>query len=73
MTMAAPEKGPGAVTPETLGRVAAELVGTPLSDKDRAAVADLLQGLWADTAAVRGMDLGEAEPALVYNPAEGEP
>jgi hypothetical protein len=71
--MTTPAKGPGAVAPDTLARMAAELVGTPVSDKDRPAVAELLQSLWADTAAVRRMDLGEAEPAFHYDPAEGQP
>ncbi len=68
--MAAPE--PAKVTPETVARMAAEVVGTPVKDKDRPPVADLLGSLQADMAALRAMNVGTAEPAFLYDAAEAE-
>ncbi len=71
--MPAPERPAAAkVAPETIGRVAEEVVRVPLTDKDRTAVANQVQALLGDMAAMLTLDVGENEPALVYDPAEAE-
>ncbi len=57
---------------ETIQRMAAELIGQPLSEKDAASVASLLKSLGADMQAFRAMEVAENEPSVVYNPAETE-
>jgi hypothetical protein len=56
------------VTPDTIGRVAEEIVRVPVAEKDRKAVADLLHSLMGDMAALDALDVGETEPALIYRP-----
>jgi hypothetical protein len=69
--MPAPERpAPQKVKPDTIGRMAAEIVRVPLNDQARKAVADLLQSLMGDMAALYAFDVGENEPAIVYDPAE---
>jgi hypothetical protein len=70
--MSAPETAPPKVSAETIARMAAEIVGTPVAARDRAAVADMLQSLAADMAAVKRMNVGSTEPATVYDPAESD-
>ena len=57
---------------ETIQRMAAEIVGQPLTEQDATAVVGLLKALDGDMAAFRAMEVGENEPAIVYNPAEFE-
>jgi hypothetical protein len=71
MALADPEPA-RKITPETIARMADELVGTPLKEKDRKAVAELLQSLAADMTALRALNVGENEPATIYDPAEAE-
>jgi hypothetical protein len=69
--MPAPERpAPPKVTPDTIGRMAEKIVRIPVNEKDRKAVADLLQSLMGDMAALYALDVGENEPATVYDPAE---
>ena len=63
---------PPKVSPNTLGRMAEEIVRLPLNDKSRQAVANLLPSLLADMAALYALDLGENELATLYDPAEAE-
>jgi hypothetical protein len=65
-------QSPPKVTPETVGRLSAEVVGTPVDEKYRKAVAEMLQALAADLAALRRLDVGAAEPAFVFDPAEAD-
>jgi hypothetical protein len=60
------------ITPETLARMADELLGASLKEKERKAIAELLQSLYGDMAALRAVAVGEEEPATVYDAAEGE-
>jgi hypothetical protein len=53
--------------------MAEEIVRVPVHAKDRKAVADLLQSLMGDMAALYVFDVGENEPATVYDPAEAGP
>ena len=69
--MAPPDpRSPSPVTPETIARMAGEIVKIPVKDKDHRAVADLLQSLAADMTGLRRLHVGEAEPAFVYDAAE---
>jgi hypothetical protein len=61
---------PDKPSPETLARVADELVGVPLADTRPEAVAGLLDTLIAEMAPLRAMDVGSAEPAAIYDPSE---
>jgi len=71
--MPAPAPGPTPpITPETVARMVTELVGTPVAESDRRAVADMLQSLAADMAGLRALDVGAAEPAFLYDAAEAE-
>jgi hypothetical protein len=70
---ASERQAPPKVTPDTLGRMAAEIVRVPLKEKDRKAVAELLQSLMGDMAALHAFDVGENEPATVYDPVEAPP
>jgi hypothetical protein len=71
--MPAPERpAPPKVTPDTIGRVAEEVVRVPVNEKGRRAVAELLSSLMDDMAALHTLDVGENEPATVYDPAEAE-
>lgn len=54
------------LSPELIGLVAAELIGAPLPERDRKPVADLLNGLMAEMSAMRSLDVGETEPAVIY-------
>jgi hypothetical protein len=65
--------GPAArVTADTLAHMSAEIVGTPVKEKDRPAVADLLNALAADMKAMYAANVGDAEPAVTYDAAEAE-
>ena len=69
--MPAPQRpAPPKFTPDLIGRMAAEIVRVPVQEKDRKAVADLLQSLMGDMAALYAFDVGANEPASVYDPAE---
>lgn len=61
---------PAKITPETIARMAEEIVGTPVKEKERQAVVDVLQSLAADMAALRAMSVGTAEPATLYDAGE---
>ncbi len=54
------------VTRETLVRMEAELVGRAVPDGEEAAVVEMLNFLAGDLAALKALDVGEIEPALVY-------
>ena len=51
---------------ETLVRVADELLGIPLSEADRKAVAELVGNLSVEMHRMRAMSIGEVEPATIY-------
>ena len=71
--MATPDpEGPAKVSPETVGRMAREVVATPVAEKDRKAAAEVVQALAGEMAALRAMPVGEAEPATVYDAGETE-
>jgi hypothetical protein len=61
---------PPRITPDTIARMAGEVVGTPVQEKHLLAVAGLLQSLAAEMTALRAMNVGAAEPAFVYDAAE---
>lgn len=66
--MAAPDSKPAPIiSPVTIGRMASEIVGTPVPEAERPAVAGLLQALAADMTAFRAMNVGVTEPALLYD------
>jgi hypothetical protein len=53
--------------------MSAEVVHVSLKEKDRKAVADLLQSLAEDMTALRTLNVGENEPASLYGAVEVEP
>jgi hypothetical protein len=55
-----------AISTETIVRAARELVGSPLPEVDRPAVAELVANLLDEMSALRAFDVGEAEPIGVY-------
>ncbi len=57
--MATPQK----ITAETLSRMAEEMLALRLGQRDAQAAAGLLGALAGDMAALRAMNVGEAEPA----------
>ena len=61
-----------AIAPDTLGRVAEEILDVPLKEAERKGLAELAGFLAADMAACRRMKVGEAEPALIYDPSEAQ-
>lgn len=61
------------VSPESINRVAVEIVRFPIASAHQAAVAGLLNALAADMQAFRKMDLEKVEPATTYAAAEGQP
>lgn len=65
-----PTPPPTKVTAETIAQMSAELVGVPIKEKERPAVAELLNSLAADMASFRAMDVKTAEPALIYDAGE---
>jgi hypothetical protein len=69
--MAADREPARKLAPETVARMADEVVAVPLDDKDRKAVVEMLQSLAADMAALRAFGVGDNEPATVYD-AEAE-
>ena len=54
-------------SPETLARVADELVGVPLAEQRFEAIAGLLSAILAEMAPMRAIDVGNAEPATIYD------
>jgi len=58
------------VTPETVNRMAVEVVGVSIDAKHRQAIAELLQALAVDMAALKRLDVGAAEPAFVFDAGE---
>jgi hypothetical protein len=58
------------VTPETVARMATELVGTRVAEKERKAAADMLQAILTEMTALRRMDVGSAEPAFTFEAGE---
>ena len=63
---------PARIAPETVARMADEVVGTPIKEADRPRLLDELQFLAGDMVALKAMKVGPAEPALVYDAAEAE-
>ena len=55
---------------ETIERMAEELLATPLGRQQQEAVAALLGGLTSEMAAMRAMEIGNTEPAAVYDASE---
>ena len=55
---------------ETIARMAEELLGVPLGEQRREAVAALLAGLTSEMAAMRAMEIGNTEPATVYDASQ---
>lgn len=51
----------------SLAALAEQLAGLELPEKDRAAVAAMLESLSGDMQAMRRMDVGVAEPATTYD------
>jgi hypothetical protein len=64
---------PVRIKEETIAGMAVEIVRTPIAEKDRKAVTDMVEHLAADMTAMRRLNVGEAEPALVYAPTEERP
>ena len=71
MTKPASEPRPS-VSADTISRMATEVVGTTLPETDRKAVADLLQSLLTEMAALRTMDVGVSEPATLFDAGESQ-
>jgi hypothetical protein len=61
------------VAPETLQHMQSDLACGPLLEADRREVAELLTSLLAEMQAMRDLDVGETEPALVYQAGEARP
>ncbi len=57
----------------TVGPMARQLLGSPLTEADAAAAAGMLNALAVDMRAFRKLPLGDEEPATTYAAAEGEP
>ncbi|MFH1924810.1 MAG: hypothetical protein ABIP48_33590 [Planctomycetota bacterium] len=55
---------------ETIARMTEELLGTPVDRRQHEAVAALLGGLISEMAAMRAMEIGNVEPATVYDASE---
>ena len=58
------------VNPGTIFRMSTEIVGTPVNESDRQAVADVLSSLAADMGPFRALDFDAFEPATTYDSAE---
>ena len=54
------------VSPETVVRMGAELVGHAVGDEDLRAVAALLSGLLSEMGSMRAMEIHDTEPATTY-------
>ncbi len=57
---------PKKLSPETLARIADELVRTPVAEQELEAVAALLGALASEMAPMRAMEVGNAELATIY-------
>ncbi|MFH1924566.1 MAG: hypothetical protein ABIP48_32335 [Planctomycetota bacterium] len=55
---------------DTIARMAEELLATPVGRRHLEAVAALLAGLTSEMAAMRAMEIGNVEPATVYDASE---
>ena len=55
------------ISPETVGTMAREWIGIPLTEDDCRQVAQMLQSLGQETAALRQSELGDIDPAPVYD------
>jgi hypothetical protein len=56
------------VAPDTIVRMEAELVRSPVAEEDLEAVAGLLSGLVSEMAPMRAMETDDSEPATTYDP-----
>ena len=56
--------------PELIERMAAEVVATPVPERDRQAVADLVSALFTEMQPLRRMNVGTDEPATRYDAGE---
>jgi hypothetical protein len=56
-------------TPESVRQQARDMLGINLPEKDLPAVVGLLNGLAADMQAMQAMSVGDAEPAVIYQPS----
>jgi hypothetical protein len=54
------------LSPETILHMAAELLGTPISEEDAHSLATILGALATDMDAMRKMELADSEPATLY-------
>ena len=61
------------ITAGTVSGIAVEILGTPLSEADAAAVEGMLNALVADMQALRKLPVGDEEPATTYAAIEGQP
>ena len=61
---------PQKLSTETIARMAGELNGTPMKDRDVQPVVDLLGSLLEEFSPMRNMDVGSSEPATVYDASE---
>ena len=59
-------KSAPAISPTTIDRAARELVGGELPAADQKAVAELTANLFGEMASLRAFDVGETEPASIY-------
>ena len=63
-------QNPTPLSPETLAKMAAQLIGIEASASDLERVAGLLNALAEDMRAMRNMDVGVTEPASTYRSSE---
>lgn len=59
------------VTTETIRQMSQQLTTPPVAPADEAAVAALLNGLAADMAEFRQLEVGDLEPVLMFDPTGG--
>lgn len=58
------------LSPDTVARMTEELLHTALDARRHEAIAALLSGLISEMTPMRAMDVGDAEPAAVYDASQ---
>lgn len=54
------------ISPETILRMAQEVLGTPITEKESQLLATLLSNLRIETIAMHSLDVADAEPVTLY-------
>jgi hypothetical protein len=67
----APQQPPK-ISQETIARISREVLLMPMSERDQAAVAELLGSLGTEMGPLHVANAGESEPAFLYDAGETE-